>query len=111
MGYNVELTNRVKTALSNVPFVEEKRMFGGITFMVEGKMCITVSNDRIMCRIDPSIHDEAIKRKSVRTVNMKGHDYKGYVYVAEEGIESKEDIDYWVRLALEFNKKLVDGSF
>ena len=110
MGYNVELTNRVKTALSNVPFVEEKRMFGGITFMVEGKMCISVGDDRIMCRIDPAIHDEALKRNAVRTVIMKGHEYKGYVYVQESGIEEKEDFDFWIGLALEFNKKLVVGS-
>jgi len=110
MAYNEELTNRVRTALSNVPFVEEKRMFSGITFMVNGKMCISVSNDRIMCRIDPTIHDDVLKRKAVRTVIMKGHDYKGYVYVGEEGIEGKEDFDFWIELALDFNKKLLVGS-
>ena len=110
MGYNEELSNRVRTALSNVPFVEEKKMFGGITFMVNGKMCISVSKDRIMCRIDPSIHEEAIKRNSVCTVIMNKHEYKGYVYVAQEGIESKEDVDYWIGLSLEFNKKLVVSS-
>ena len=110
MGYNEELSNRIRTALSNVPFVEEKKMFSGITFMVNGKMCISVSKDRIMCRIDPSIHEEAIKRKSVCTVIMKKHEYKGYVYVAQEGIESKEDVDYWIGLSLEFNKKLVVSS-
>ena len=110
MGYNEELSNRVRTALSNVPFVEEKKMFSGITFMVNGKMCISVSKDRIMCRIDPSIHEEVIKRNSVRPVIMKGHEYKGYVYVEMEEIVLKEDVDYWIGLALEFIMKLVGSS-
>ena len=110
MAYNEELTDRVRTALSGIPLVEEKRMFSGITFMVEGKMCISVGDDRIMCRIDPAIHDEVLIRKAVRTVIMKGHEYKGYVNVGKEGIEEKEDFDFWIGLALEFNKKLVVGS-
>ena len=110
MAYNEFLTKRVRIALSNVPSVEEKRMFSGIAFMVEGKMCISVGKDRIMCRIDPAIHDEAIKRKASRTVIMKGREYKGYVYINEEGIDTKEDFDYWIGLALDFNRKLVVGS-
>jgi len=107
MAYNEFLTKRVRIALSNVPSVEEKRMFSGITFMVEGKMCISVGDNRIMCRIDPAIHDEVIKRKATSTVLMKGREYKGYINVLEEGISSKEDFDYWIGLALEYNRKLV----
>ena len=107
MAYNEKMTERVRAALSDIPSVVEKRMFSGITFMVEGKMCISVGDDRIMCRIDPTLHGEAIKRKAARTVIMKGHEYKGYVYVQEEGITSNEDFDYWIGLALEFNKKVI----
>jgi TfoX/Sxy family transcriptional regulator of competence genes len=105
MAYNEKLTARVREALSHLPHVEEKKMFSGITFMVNGKMCISVGNDRIMCRIDPAIHDNVVERKGVRTVQMKGRDYKGYVYVNEEGIKTKKDFDFWVSLSLEFNKK------
>ena len=104
MAYNEKLTDRVRDVLSDIPAVEEKRMFSGITFMVDGKMCISVGDDRIMCRIDPDKHDEALKRRACKTVVMKGREYKGYVYVKEEGIESKEDFDYWIGLALEYNK-------
>ena len=107
MAYNEKLTERVRIALSNVPSVEEKRMFSGITFMVEGKMCISVGDNRIMCRIDPAIHDEVIKRKATSTVLMKGREYKGYVNVQEEGISAKEDFDFWIGLALEYNRKLI----
>jgi len=105
MAYNEKLTNRIREALADVPNVEEKKMFSGITFMVNGKMCISAGNDRIMCRIDPAIHEEAIKRKGSRTVEMKGREYKGYVYVNEDGIKTKKDFDYWIGLSLEFNER------
>jgi hypothetical protein len=73
--------------------------------MVNGKMCISVGDDRIMCRIDPNIHDEVVVRKGARSVQMKGREYRGYVYVNEDGIKAKKDFDFWVNLSLEFNKR------
>ncbi|MEJ7684026.1 MAG: TfoX/Sxy family protein [Segetibacter sp.] len=77
-------------------------MFGGLAFMVGGKMCIAVGKDRIMCRIDPAIHDEAVKRNGMETVKMGGREYKGYVHINEDVL--KKDFDYWIKLALDFNK-------
>jgi len=105
MAYNENLTIKIREALAEIPKVEEKRMFRGVTFMVDNKMCISVGDNRIMCRIDPAIHEEAIKSKACQTVIMKERDYKGYVYISEEGIATKEDFDYWIGLALAFNKK------
>jgi len=104
MAYNEKLTARIREALAHLPNVEEKRMFRGVTFMVNDKMCISAGDNKIMCRIDPSIHEEALKRKGSETVKMRGREYQGYVYVNEEGIKTKKDLDYWIRLALEFNK-------
>ena len=104
MAYNEKLTARIREALAHLPKVEEKRMFRGVTFMVDDKMCITAGDNKIMCRIDPAIHEEAIKRKGCETVKMKGREYKGYVYVSEEGIKTKKDLAYWITLALDFNK-------
>ncbi len=84
MAYNEILAKRVRTALSHIQRVEEKKMFGGIAFMVNGKMCITVGKDRLMCRIDPAIHEIALERKGCKTVFMKGREYKGYVHVNQE---------------------------
>jgi len=72
MTYNQVLKDRVKTARAHVPHVEEKQMFGGIAFMVNRKICISVGRDRIMCRIDPAIHELALKRKGCETVRMRG---------------------------------------
>ena len=104
MAYNEKLTSRIRNALSHLPKVEEKRMFRGVTFMVNDKMCISAGDDKIMCRIDPAIHQEAIQRKGCETVKMKGREYKGYVYVHEEAIKAKKDLDYWIGLAIDFNK-------
>ena len=103
--YNEKLTNKLRKALAAVSKVEEKKMFSGITFMVDGKMCISAGNDRIMCRIDPLLHAAALERKGCRAVIMKGRELKGYVYVTEEGIKEKKDFDYWVGLVLDFNKR------
>lgn len=106
MAYNEKLAQRIRTAFSDLPRVEEKKMFGGMAFMVNGKMCITVSKDRIMCRIAPELHDSIIKKKGCRTVEMGGREYKGYVYIDENIIKTKKDLDYWVELALDFNKRV-----
>src|SRR5580765_8330150 len=103
--YNEKMTKRIREALADVPKVEEKKMFRGVVFMVDGKMCITAGDDNMMCRIDPAIHEEAVKKKGVRSVIMKGREYKGYVRVYEDAMKSKKDFEYWIGLALEFNKK------
>jgi len=105
MAYNEQLAARLRKALAHLPNVEEKKMFRGLTFMVNDKMCISVSGDRLMCRIDPEIHEEVIKKKGCETVTMGGRQYKGYVYVIKDCVTTKKDFDTWVGLALAFNKK------
>jgi TfoX/Sxy family transcriptional regulator of competence genes len=105
MPYNEVLAKRVKTAMGRIRPIEEKRMFGGVAFMVRGKMCVSVGKDRIMCRIDPAIHDAALQREGCRTVVMKGRQYRGYVYVDAEAVKTKSALEYWVDLALEYNNK------
>ena len=105
MAYNEKLTNRVREALVDVPKIEEKKMFRGVTFMVDGKMCVTVGDDEIMCRIDPAVHEASVGKKGCRTMIMKGREYKGYVYINEKGLKTEKDLGYWIGLALDFNKK------
>lgn len=105
MAYNEQLANRIREALIDRNDVEEKKMFRGIAFMVNGKMCINVSGDDMMCRIDPDLHDALIEKNGCRSVIMKKREYKGYIYVSEEGIKSKKDFNKWVNLCLNFNKR------
>src|SRR5690348_13123846 len=107
MAYSEKLADRIRESLSQFPKikVEEKKMFRGIVFMVNGKMCVNVSHDDMMCRIDPDLHETVLEKKGCRPMVMKGRVYKGFVYVSEEGMKTKKQFDYWIGLALEFNKK------
>ena len=100
-----ELTERLRAALTGLPRVEEKRMFGGTAFMVNGKLCMTARPGRLMCRIDPQMHEHVIRRPGARTVRMKGREYKGYVYVDESHVRSSRELRYWVGMCLDYNLK------
>ena len=106
MALNPELTKRVRELLGHLDHIEEKKMFRGIAFMVNGKMCVTVGDNHIMCRIDPSIHQEVILHTGVSTVRMKGRDYIGWINVDESAVPDKKELTYWVKLALEYNEKI-----
>jgi TfoX/Sxy family transcriptional regulator of competence genes len=103
MAYNEAMTFRLRQALGDTPNVEEKKMFRGVTFMVNGKMCMSAGDDEFMFRIDPAKHNEAVERPGARAVVMKGRNYIGYVRVKEDSVKTKRELDHWVKLALAFN--------
>ena len=106
MPYNEQLAGRVRKVLSpHKKHVEEKKMMGGLTFMLQHKMCVGVLKDELMCRIDPEIHEMAIKRKGCRTMDFTKKPMKGFVFVNASGINSEKDLNYWVALAVGFNAK------
>lgn len=105
MARDDELVNRIRAALADLPDVEEKRMFGSTAFMVRGKLCVAARPERIMCRIDPARHEEALKRKGSSTVFMRGRDWPGYLHVDVDVLRTKQDLDYWLGLALDYNEK------
>jgi TfoX/Sxy family transcriptional regulator of competence genes len=105
MAYSEKLADRIREALVNLPQVEEKKMMGGLTFMVNGKMCVGIVKDELMCRIDPLKHDEAIEQVGCRTMDFTKKPMKGFVFIDETGMKSKKDFDYWINLSLEYNSK------
>lgn len=105
MPYNEELANRVRAALSNQEVVEEKKMMGGLTFMVNGKMCVGVNKKDLMVRLDPAVYDEVLTRKGCREMDITGRPMRGFVFVNKEGFKTKNDMNYWIDLALDFNKR------
>ncbi len=110
MAYSTSLAQRMRQALAAIPHVEEKKMFGGLAFMINGKMCLTVGPGRIMCRVEPAMHDALVAKKGCSNVIMKGRIYKGYVHVAEAQLQTKAALDYWVELALEYNKTIATAT-
>jgi TfoX/Sxy family transcriptional regulator of competence genes len=105
MAYNEQLADRVREILQDIPGTTEKFMFGGVCFMVNGKMCMGVVKDELMCRIDPLVEEEVLQKKGVRPMDFTGRPMKGYVYVSEDGLKNKKELVYWVDLCLDFNHK------
>ena len=105
MAYNENLADRVREALADIPNVEEKKMFRGVTFMVNGKMCVSVSGDELMLRLDPELTEQLIEENGTRPMVHGGRHMKGFIYISEERFRSKKDFDHWIKLALEFNPR------
>ena len=104
MAYDEHLAERIRKALADHPQVEEKKMMGGLTFMVNDKMCVGVLNDDLMARIDPLVYEEALEQRGAREMDFTGRAMKGFVFVGPEGTSSKKEINYWLKLALDYNK-------
>lgn len=104
MAYNERLANRIREGLVLAKKVKEKEMMGGLTFMVNDKMCMGVIKDEMMCRIDPNLHDQSVEKTGCRTMDFTGRPMKGYVMVDDNGMKTKKEFDYWIKLCLDFNK-------
>jgi len=105
MAYSEILAERVRDALSDMTRVAEKKMFGGIAYMVDKKMCVSVRADRIMLRVDPALHDKLVKRKGCTPMIMRGKEFKGYVRVAESELKTARQLDAWLAYARDFNAR------
>ena len=105
MAYNEKLAARIRERLEELPNIEEKQMMGGLTFMYNGKMCLGIIKDEMMCRIDPDIYEEVLERRGCRQMDFTGRPMIGYVLIDETGMSNKKDFEYWIGLSLDFNKK------
>ena len=105
MAFDQQLLEKVRQALAKTPNVVEKKMFGGIAFMVDDKMCVTVKDDKMMCRIDPELSAKEITKAEVSKVVMGGREYKGYIRVPGLTL-GKKDFDYYIKLSLDYNKHI-----
>jgi TfoX/Sxy family transcriptional regulator of competence genes len=105
MAYNEKLANNVRELITLThKNVEEKAMFGGLCFMVNDKMCVGVEKERLMVRLDPLKYDEAMEKEGCKPMDFTGRIMKGYVFVDADVLTTKKKLEYWVKLALEFNK-------
>lgn len=106
MAYDEQLAERIRHEFGRrkVAF-EEKRMMGGLCFMVDSKMCVGVEKNRLMARLDPELYDAALRRKGCEPMDFTGRPTRGFVFVNPAGLATDEDLFYWLDLALEFNPK------
>lgn len=106
MAYDIYLSERIQRILHEKHIVfEEKKMMGGLCFMVDQKMCVGVVKDELMVRIDPDIQQELLKKRESREMDFTGKPMKGYVFVSPVGIDKKDDLQFWLQKALDFNPK------
>ena len=105
MAYNEKLADRVREIIYLThKITEEKKMFGGLCFMVNDKMCVGVEKDRMMVRIDPDKYDEVMEKEGCLPMDFTGKIMKGFVFVDEAALNTNKKLEYWVKLALEYNK-------
>lgn len=84
--------------------VEEKRMFGGVCFMVDGKMCVCVRENRMMCRVGTEDEENILERAGARPMIHGGRAMRGFVFVDAIGYEREKDFRFWMDRCLAFNK-------
>jgi TfoX/Sxy family transcriptional regulator of competence genes len=105
MAYNEKLADQVRDIISVThKNVEEKKMFGGLCFMVNDKMCVGVEQERLMVRLDPAKYDEVMEKEGCKPMDFTGKVMKGYVFVAAAVLNTKKKLEYWIKLALEYNE-------
>jgi TfoX/Sxy family transcriptional regulator of competence genes len=105
MAYNKNIASRIRERFETLSNVEEKPMMGGLTFMYNGKMCVGVLKDELMCRIDPAIHEHVTERDGCREMDFTKRPMKGYILVEESGMKNKKDFEYYINLALDYNSR------
>jgi hypothetical protein len=107
MAYDIQLADRIREYLVRFPHlkIDEKEMFRGLTFMVNDKMCVSVSGENLMCRYDPVLQEEVAEKSGYQPMVMRGKEQKGYCYIHPMGFESRKDFEYWVNLCLDFNER------
>lgn len=102
MSYDEGLAERIREQLQDRSDVEEKKMFGGLCFMVSSHMCCGIVKDTLMARVGSDSYEKCLAMKHASEMNFTGKAMKGMVYVSPEGIESDKNLSKWVRLCLDF---------
>jgi len=106
MSYDEKLAERVRAVLSKRRDVEEKKMFGGLCFMVSGHMCCGLTSTQFMVRVGPEQFAEALAQKHVRPMDFTGRPSKGMVYVDAAGLKTGAALAKWVQRGVEFATSL-----
>ena len=111
MAYNEPRTELVRALLATTPNVTERKMFGSIGFLVNGKLCIGVGDhdDHVMMvRVGNDEYEKALQTPGAHPAIMRGREMKGYVFLDENAVKEEEQIKRWVERALTHNRQLTN---
>ena len=106
MAYDERVARRVRGALTKHSRVVEKKMFGGLAFLLHGHMCCGVVGDELMVRVGPDVYDAALSRPHARQMDFTGKPLRGFVYVGPADFASTGDLRTWVARAADFVSSL-----
>ena len=112
MAYSEYQADRIRQRLGRVNLTEEKKMMGGLIFMVNDKMCVGLDidkktgGDRLMVRVGKAQHDQLIFKKGSREMDFTGKVMRGFLFIESNGFDSEKDLDFWIDKALYFNKEI-----
>jgi TfoX/Sxy family transcriptional regulator of competence genes len=105
--YDEDIANRLRELLADEDAITEKKMFGGLAFLMHGHMSISASrNGGVLVRIDPADTDAALARPHVTLMTMGGRTMEGWITVAPEGLRTRRDLAAWVKRSLAFVRTL-----
>jgi len=111
MAYDQHLADKIGRIIkkNRVPFYE-KEMMGGITWMVDDKMCVSIFKGELMVRVEPKELDALLKKRGATQMVHGGKSMKGYLMIAPKGFDTDVDLEYWVKKCLEFNPRAKAGK-
>ena len=101
MAYDLKLAERIRSELNGVPFVE-KKMFGGVGFLLNGNMACGVNKDNLILRIDPEKQSTLLKKPHAKPFDLTGKPMKGWLLVKADGVKTDKQLSVWVKEGLEF---------
>jgi TfoX/Sxy family transcriptional regulator of competence genes len=102
VAYDERLASRVREILAEGGDADERKMFGGLAFMVNGHMCCGIREGDLMLRLGPDQAEKALDEPDVRPMDFTGRPLKGYVYVAGSGVATEAELRRWLQLARDF---------
>ena len=102
MAYDETLADRVRAGLAGHSAIDERRMFGGLAFMLSGNMCCCVTEHGLMVRVGPDAYEDALARPHAGVMDLTGRPMRGWVLVQIEGLASDAALNRWVTQGSEF---------
>jgi TfoX/Sxy family transcriptional regulator of competence genes len=102
MAYDEGLAERIRGVIDGRSGVSEKKMFGGVAFLVHGNMFVGIVKDELMVRVGPEAHPAALKRPHVRPMDFTGKPMAGYVFVSPAGLDEDAELERWIDLGARF---------
>ena len=107
MAYDEDLAERVRGIVAGEPGLTEKRMFGGLAFLIGGNMSVSASGQGgLMVRVDPHETEELVAQPHASRMVMRGREMDGWLRVADEGIRTKRELEPWVRRGVAYARSL-----